>query len=336
MGIRFHTEQPETKQKVLEFIEEWNSPAGHIVVKTSGSTGQPKEITIPKEYMIASAKATGDFLGLKKGNTSLLCLSMDTIGARMMVVRSIVLELELIVIDISSTPLSQIKEKIDFAAMVPLQVQKSLNSDQNKLEGIKKLIIGGGPVSPSLTHELQHLSTQAYHTFGMTETISHIAMRKLNHPFEEEFNCLPNVQIESKDGALVITAPNIGVFNLHTNDEVEITSETSFRWLGRTDFVINSGGIKLHPEKIESKLSDLINAPYFVFGEKDQLFGEKLILLIESSTELNITKSDLQLALSKHAVPKEIRCIPQFDYTSSGKINRLTSQKLPHVSQQVL
>ncbi len=336
MGIRFLTEQPETKQIVLDFIEEWNSPTDHILVKTSGSTGQPKEILMLKQHMIASAKATGQFLGLEKGNTALLCLSMNTIGGRMMVVRSLILELELIVSDVSSTPLSYVDEEIDFVAMVPMQVQTSMNQEPSKVSTIKKLIIGGGPASPSLINELQNITTQVYHTFGMTETISHIAMRRLNHPLEDDFKCLPNVQVESNEGTLVITAPNIGVSNLQTNDEVEMTSSTSFRWLGRTDFVINSGGIKLHPEEIESKLSDLIKGAYFVCGEKDELLGEKLILFIESSEKMELSKNELRSVLSKHSVPKEIRYVHQFDYTHSGKINRLTSQELPNVAQQVL
>ncbi|MDG1332390.1 MAG: AMP-binding protein [Crocinitomicaceae bacterium] len=321
---------------MLEFIEEWNASSAHVLVKTSGSTGQPKKISILKEHMIASAKATGQFLGLEKGNTALLCLSMDTIGGRMMVVRSLVLDLNLIVSDVTSTPLTAIKEEIDFAAMVPMQVQKSLDEDSTKISEIKKLIIGGGPVSPTLIDDIQEIPTQVYHTFGMTETISHIAMRQLNHPLEDDFKCLPNVQIGSRNGSLLITAPDIGVTDLHTNDEVTLTSESSFRWLGRTDFVINSGGIKLHPEEIESKLSSLIAQPFFVFGEKDDLLGEKLILLIEHSEELNLNKSDFQSVLANRTIPKEIRYTSQFEYTKSGKINRLISQELPNVAQQVL
>lgn len=336
MGIRFQTEQPENKRKVLDFIEEWNSPTDHILVKTSGSTGKPKEITLLKQHMIASARATGEFLGLEQGNTALLTLSMDTIGGRMMVVRSLVLNLELIVSDVSSAPLSNIHEQIDFAAMVPMQVQKSLKAEPKKVEAIKSLIIGGGPVSASLIKKLQQIQTRVYHTFGMTETISHIAMRKLNHPLEEDFKCLPRVEIDSNDGTLVVSAPEIGVSKLQTNDEITLTSTSSFRWLGRKDFVINSGGVKLHPEEIESKLSSLIPYPYFVYGRKDELLGEKLILIIEHSEALAISKSDIQSILSKHAVPKEIRYVHHFNYTESGKINRLTSQELPNVTEQVL
>lgn len=336
MAIRFVTNHPETKQKVLDFIEEWNRASEYITVKTSGSTGQPKEIRLSKKHMIASAKATGEFLDLKKGDTALLCLSMDTIGGRMMVVRSLLLELELIVVDVTSTPLSNINETIDFVAMVPMQVQKSLIETPNQLRKINKLIVGGGPVSPQLIEELQYLPTNVFHTFGMTETISHIAMRKLNHPLESEFNCLPEISISENNGSLVISAPEIGVQHLETNDVIELISPTSFRWLGRKDFVINSGGVKLHPEEIESKLAAIISVPFFVYGEPDDLLGEKLILIIENSENLKFSKSDFQSHLPKHAVPKEIRYVSRFEYTESGKIKRLTSKALPNVAHEVL
>lgn len=336
MAIRFETQQAETKQKVLDFLEEWNDSSDEIIVKTSGSTGKPKKIHLLKKHMIASAKATCKFLDLQKGASALLCLSMDTIGGRMMVVRSLVFELNLIVSDVSSTPLAGIGEKIDFAAMAPLQVQKSLVDQANELSNIGKLIVGGGPVSPQLINQVQEIRTKVYHTFGMTETISHIALRSLNHPLEEEFKCLPNVSIDSKSGSLVINAPEIGVLNLETNDAIELNSPSSFRWLGRTDFVINSGGIKLHPEEIESKLAELINDSLFVYGEEDELLGEKLVLVIEDSDESQLSKQDFQTILPKHSIPKEIRFVDQFNYTESGKINRLTSKELPNVAHKVL
>ena len=336
MAIRFETQDAEIKQKVLDFLEEWNDSSDEIIVKTSGSTGKPKEIHLLKKHMIASTKATCKFLELKRGDTALLCLSMDTIGGRMMVVRSLVWELNLIVSDLSSTPLAQINDKIDFAAMVPMQVQKSLNENPNKISNIGKLIIGGGPASNQLIDQIQEIPSKVYHTFGMTETISHIALRSLNHPLEEAFECLPDITVESNSGSLVIIAPEIGVLNLETNDTIELISPTSFRWLGRTDFAINSGGIKLHPEEIESKLSELISTPFFVFGEKDELLGEKLILIMEGSDESPPSKRDFQAVLSKHSLPKEIRVVAQFNYTQSEKIHRLTSKELPNVAHEVL
>lgn len=336
MPIRFETEKLEIQQKVRDFLEEWNAPSLEIIVYTSGSTGKPKEIRLQKAHMIASAKATGKFLGVQKGDSALLCLSMDTIGGRMMVVRALVLELNLIVSDVSSNPLSLIDEELSFAAMVPLQLEKSLQESPEKLERIGKLIIGGGPVSNELIGKIQDARTEIYHTFGMTETISHIAMRKLNHPLENEFHCLPGIEISEIEQNLIIEAPQIGVHRLQTNDVIERISQTSFRWLGRSDFVINSGGIKLHPEQIESKLAQIIAFPFFVFGEKDAQLGEKLILLIEHESSLELTKTRFKEVLPPYSIPKEIRYVNQFTFTESGKINRLISQQLPHVAHEVL
>lgn len=336
MTIRFVTSHQEIKDKVNDFVEEWNNSSEEICVHTSGSTGYPKEIRIRKEYMIASAKATGKFLDLKAGDTALLCLSMDTIGGRMMVVRSLVLDLQLIVSDVTSTPLDSLHEPIDVAAMVPLQVEKTLSQNHADMEQVEKLIIGGGPVSNSLVQELQSISTRAFHTFGMTETISHIAMRSLNHPLQHAFLCLPEIRVTENDGSLVIHAPTIGVASLRTNDAVDILSETSFIWKGRTDFVINSGGVKLHPEKIEAQLASIITFPFFVFGEEDELLGERLLLAIENHEKLHLSKKDFETVLSKYETPKEIRYFEQFDYTASGKINRLTTKKRSYVAHEVL
>lgn len=336
MTIRFVTEDPEIRRKVDQFLAEWNSPSLEICVHTSGSTGTPKEIRLQKKHMMASAKATGEFLGLSAGNTALLCLSLDTIGGRMMVVRAIVLDLDLIVSDVTSTPLTHVNEQVDFAAMVPMQVEKSLQETTEKVNDIEKLIIGGGPVSTALINRLQTITTKAYHTFGMTETISHIAMRRLNHPLEQVFECLPGVHISESEGKLVINAPTIDVEDLETNDAVEMISNTSFIWLGRTDFVINSGGVKLHPEQVESQLSKLIQEPFFVFGEADDTLGERLILAIKRHEPLKLNKEHFQPLLSPYSIPKEIRYFEEFDYTSSGKINRLTSKKRTYVAHEIL
>lgn len=336
MPIQFETRENETNEKVLAFIDEWNAPTSEIVVHTSGSTGKPKKIVLRKQHMIASAKATGEFLGLKKGDRALLCLSMDTIGGRMMVVRALVLELKLIVVDVSSNPLANVDGNITFAAMVPMQVQNCLDANLSRFANIEQLIIGGAAVSEKLIDQLQELSTKVFHTFGMTETISHIAMRSLNHPREGQFSCLPGISVDEKNSSLVIDAPTIGVHNLQTNDAIELLSPTSFRWLGRTDFVINSGGVKLHPEEIELKLVNLIVRPFFVSGEPDTRLGEKLILWVESVQRLNLKKSDFASLLANYSIPKEIKYLNKFAYTSSGKIDRITSKSLPHVALEIL
>jgi O-succinylbenzoic acid--CoA ligase len=336
MPIQYLTNSAPVIEKVKAFVNEWYAEGTTIEVKTSGSTGIPKTIVHSKKHMIASARATGDYLNLSKGMKALLCLSPDTIGGKMMIVRSLILELELFVVDISSSPLDGIEETFNFAAMVPLQAQNSMLKNSESLNCIDQLIIGGAPVSNGLVSTLQHADCRCYHTFGMTETISHIAMRSLNQPQKEAFELLPNIAITVNDNEqMVITAPELGVEKLTTNDIIERTSPHQFIWKGRSDFVINSGGIKLHPETIESSLSELITPPFFVSGLQDSLLGEKLVLHIEGTGSYQ--KSDFTLLLGKFQSPKEVYYHANFHYTSSGKIDRsATLNNLPSVTRVLL
>lgn len=316
MKIEFVTVDPIRINDVRSFINEWNNDLDFIESTTSGSTGKPKIIRLLKQHMAASAKMTGEFLQLKANDSALLCMSTNTIAGKMMVVRAIVLDLDVIVTDVSSSPLNNINREIDFAAMVPMQVEGSLN----RLSQIKKLIIGGGTISNSLWNSISENKIQAYQTFGMTETISHIAMRKISeHP--TNYRVLPGIKITVVDDCLKIDAPDLGVEQLQTNDQIEIAEDGTFSWLGRTDFVINSGGIKIHPEVVEEKISALIHVPFFVFGLPDDMFGEKLILCVEG--KISIEKSDFEAYLEKKIIPKEMYCFEAFSKTESGKINRL-------------
>jgi len=330
MNIEFLTVDHQYISEVNSFINEWNNDLDFIEIKTSGSTGSPKTITIKKEHMIASARMTGNFLELKEGNTALLCLSPKTVAGKMMIVRSIVLELKLIVVDVNSKPLKNINNSIDFAAMVPLQVQNSLND----LSQIKKLIIGGGTISNQLWKSVSDLDLIAYQTFGMTETISHIAMREIA---SKQTNYIPLEGVKTKlvDDCLNISAPALGVENLQTNDIVQLENDGSFLWLGRKDFVINSGGVKLHPELIENKLEAIIQYPFFTFGIADEALGQKLILCVEG--KLNLEKKVFSGRLEKFEIPKEIYYFETFERTESEKINRLkTIEKLKDAERKVL
>jgi o-succinylbenzoate---CoA ligase len=337
MPIQFITNNQSIIDNVNSFVDEWHTGNTFIEVQTSGSTGSPKTIKLSKSYMKASAIATGTHLGLKSGDSSLLCLSTDTIGGRMMIVRSIVLGLKLFVADVSSTPLVNLENEIDFAAMVPLQVEGCLENKPSKLDFIKKLIIGGAPVNKLLIKSLTSFKGQAFHTFGMTETISHIAMRSLNKPLEESFSTLPGISVSTtQDKTLVIDAPEIGVHELNTNDIVELRSEHNFKWLGRSDFVINSGGIKIHPEEIESLLAELISQPFFIGSTNDEKLGRKLILHLEC-VNTDLTKDQLVACLGNIKSPKEIHLHQKFSYTASGKLDRNTTLKAQdRVTRKVL
>lgn len=330
MKVEFTTHDPIRINDVRSFIDEWNSGLDFVESKTSGSTGKPKTLRLLKKHMIASAQMTGDFLNLKENDSALLCMSIATIAGKMMIVRAIVLDLNLIVTDINSTPLKNTTRKIDFAAMVPMQVEGSLN----ELSLINKLIVGGGVISNHLWNAISESECLAYQTFGMTETISHIAMRRVSNELTN-YRILPGVEIAVEEGCLSINAPDLGVENLHTNDQVEIYEDGSFKWLGRKDFVINSGGIKIHPEVIEDKLEGLIQQPFFAIGLPDDTFGEKLILCIEG--DASILKSELETCLNKFYIPKYVYCFDEFSRTASGKINRLkTIERIADAKKQVL
>jgi len=318
------------KNDLLHFLIDWLSESETIIAQTSGSTGTPKKIELQKKYMEVSAKATLDFLGIKQGATALLCLPISYIAAKMMVVRSFVRKLDLYCIPPSLNPVSQWTPYIDFAALTPAQLGKMMETEAGLdfLKNIHKIILGGGPVPFALEEKAQNLEASIWHTYGMTETMSHIALRKVNGADRSEFFYpMPGVQLKkNSEDCLVITAPHLGVSDLETNDIVEIQNDGGFRVLGRKDHVVNSGGVKLFPEQIEHKLSSIITEPFYLSSQPDDNLGERLILFIESeepkSTEFQQLQDSIKERLSKFEVPKEIHFIQKFNRTESGKIIR--------------
>lgn len=305
------------EQAIGEFLLDWFDEKEYIEMRTSGTTGLPKLVRLQKQAMIQSALATGDFFGLKPGDKALLCLPVKFIAGKMMLVRSLILGLDLDITEPSTEPLSFNKTRYDFVAMVPLQVQNSIKA----LEKVKKLIVGGAKMDAELEEKLLSLKTEIYETYGMTETITHIAARKTG---EKVFTVLPNVKIAKDNrGCLIITIPAISKEPIITNDLVELISENQFTFLGRIDNVINSGGVKLIPEQIEAKLTGKINSRFFVTGIPDSLLGEKLILVIEG--EKQVLQEDFFDALDKYEKPKEIVFIPKFKENENGKLLRKSS-----------
>ncbi len=336
MRVNFFTENQNTIDEVNQFIDEWYSDTEYMTVRTSGSTGIPKEIQLSKKHMTTSAKMTRDHLGLKENDTALLCLSPKTIAGKMMIVRCIVIGMDLTVTDISGNPLKGINTGFDFTAMVPLQLENSINSELSTLQKIKSIIVGGGSVSNGLNDRITELSCEVHHTFGMTETISHIAMRNLSKR-ENEFSALPGVHFNLQNECLVIQAPELGVSDLKTTDIVELTSPTSFIWKGRQDFVINSGGIKIHPEEIEQTLSRTIISPFFIIGLEDSKLGNKVVLCIESKETNVFSKSTFTNLLEPYRIPKEVYFFETFCRTESNKINKLETIKvISDAKKQVL
>lgn len=321
-----------------EFLSDWFSNENTILVKTSGSTGIPKTIALQKEFMINSAIATATYFNLPQKTTALLCLPITYIAGKMMLIRAITLGWHLDIVEASSNPLEKISKSFDFSAMIPLQLENSLQH----LHLIKKLIVGGGAVSQQLQEKIQTIDCKVFATYGMTETITHIAIKKLNHTQISPtfFEVLPNVSIyKDHRDCLVIDAKNISEKVIFTNDIVQLVSKNKFEILGRFDNIINSGGIKLQPEIIEEKLSEIIKLRFFLAGIPDEKLGEKLVLLIESEGKIDkedVYKSTLfsQIKtlknISKYEIPKEIVILNNFNETTSGKIQRKSTLESHH------
>ncbi|RXM43652.1 AMP-binding protein [Flavobacterium sp. YO64] len=317
IGYSFIKEGDAYERSIGEFFLDWFDHKDYIEMTTSGTTGLPKLVRLEKQAMIQSALATGDFFGLKPGDKALLCLPTQFIAGKMMLVRSLILGLELDVVVPSTEPLAYNNKQYDFVAMVPLQVQNSIE----KLKKIKKLIIGGAKIDSSLEEKLLPLKTEIYETYGMTETITHIAAKRVG---ESVFSILPNVKIEKDDrGCLVIYVSSISDEPIVTNDLVDLVNENQFSFLGRFDNVINSGGVKLIPEQIEAKLTGKINSRFFVTGVPDTTLGEKLILVIEG--EKQDFAPDFFDVLGKFEKPKEIVFVPKFKENENGKLLRKPS-----------
>lgn len=300
------------EKKIGKFLLEWLNNESFVFVQTSGSTGKPKQILLDKSAMIASAKATGTFFNLQPTTSALLCLSADYIAGKMMLVRAMTLGLHLDVVEPNSAPLES--KKYNFVAMVPMQVANSLD----KLHLVSTLLIGGTKVSFQLAESILKTNCRAYESYGMTETISHIAIKSIG---EKEFTVLPNVLI-SKDNrnCLVIEASELTTDKIITNDIVEILNPTQFILKGRIDNVINSGGVKIFPEEIEDKLAKYITVRFFIASKPDEKLGEKVILVIEGkSFELDTI---IFSRLSKYQIPKEIIFVDEFVETETNKINR--------------
>jgi O-succinylbenzoic acid--CoA ligase len=304
--------------EIYQFLISWFSEENFIYVKTSGSTGNPKKIKLLKAQMINSAFATSKYFSLIENTSALLCLPTNYIAGKMMLVRSLTLGWHLDVVEASSNPLKDVFKEYDFSAMVPLQLENSLES----LNLVKTLIVGGGPVSRPLKNKLQCVSSKVFATYGMTETITHIAVKKLNNfnTTPSFYEIFPNVEIyKDLRNCLIIDAPEVSNEIVFTNDIVHLISDTQFEWLGRFDSIINSGGVKLYPEKIEVELSKIITSRFFVAGVSDVKLGEKLILIIEGESK-SIEIENLNL--SKFEIPKEVYFINTFIETETKKIQR--------------
>jgi len=315
VAYSFIKEGDDFEKPVGDFLLDWFDSKSYIEMQTSGSTGTPKIVKVGKQAMVNSALATADFFELKPSDTALLCLPVKYVAGKMMLIRAMVLGINLEFVAPSSHPMKNIENDYDFVAMVPMQAQNSLK----ELHKVKKLIVGGAKINKSLENDLKKLkTTQVFETYGMTETITHIAAKRIG---AEAFTVLPNVTISYDDRkCLVIDAPKINDAVIITNDLVVILNENQFVFLGRIDNIINSGGIKIMPEQVEQKLDGKIDRRFFIASKEDTKLGEKVVLVVEGEPfEINNTIFEV---LDKYERPKEIVFLSKFNETANGKVIR--------------
>ena len=330
IGYDFIKEGVPYEVAIGKFIMDWMDKEEFINVKTSGSTGDPKMIKLSKQAMVNSAIRTGDFFGVQIGDSALHCLPADFIAGKMMLVRAMILGLSLDLVQPTTQPMRDVYSSYDFAAMTPLQAHHSLG----RLHQIKTLIIGGAPIYPELYDKLVSIHDNCYETYGMTETITHIAASKISFP-KKPFRALDGIHLNvDGQGCLIVDAPDITDQLIQTNDLVEMHNKKTFTYLGRRDNVINSGGVKISPEVVEQKLANYIQFPFFLYGIPDKVLGQKLIMVVEGDNR-RVKEAEKQVAvinnLQKFEVPKAFYFISKI-LRNNGKYMRSKTVRTLEIS----
>lgn len=332
-------------KSAYDFAEAWLQGQKSFFITTSGSTGTPKEIILSRYQMIASARLTGEFLDLPKGTRALVCLNVNYIAGMMMLVRGLELDWQLTIVNPGSNPLLDVPmmADFDFVALVPMQLSAILQDERTRerVGELGKVLLGGAPVSEILLRKVQVLKTPVYQSYGMTETVSHVALRRLNGDVpQDDYQVLPGIEfgIDVRD-CLYLRGTVTNDELLQTNDLVEITSPTSFHWLGRVDSVINSGGVKISLDKMDRIVGKVLRemdiaTEYFCWQELDEKLGQKLVLFMEGSpsflnTELLLEK--ISDRVKRYETPKAVYFANQFVRTSTAKIDKIaTAHKYLH------
>ena len=324
--------QQEFLQDLEAFLQEWQNDEPTVWVHTSGSTGTPKPLQVEKERMMASARLTCSFLGLKEGDSALLCMPLQYIAGKMVVVRSLVAGLKLMPIAPSGHPLKDLKATPTFAAMIPMQVYNTLQVPEERaiLMEIKHLIIGGGAIDDALANELKDFPNHVWSTYGMTETLSHIAMRRLNGTDASDwYTPFEHVRIRlSEEETLIIHAPNVCPEELKTNDIAEINEEGKFRILGRKDNTINSGGVKIQIEQVENRLKKHLDTPFLISARRDTKFGEIVVLIYNKVGNEDDIRRICETELPAYWVPKAYMPVDELPMTGTGKPDRASARRI--------
>jgi len=356
-------------KKVFEFKKAWEFGQETFEIQTSGSTGQPKKILLRRKQMLASVKMTAKAFNLKEGDTAFCCLNIDYIAGMMMLVRAFEIGMDLLIVEPKSNPFEDIEKHLyilkanrgqNFFAFVPLQIQTLLDNTpiySDILNSAKAIIIGGAAVNEAILEKIQKIYRPVYVTYGMSETLTHIAIKRINGSEKEEFfNTLDGVDIKlTNESCLMIKSKTTDDQWITTNDVAEIINGSSFVLHGRIDNVINSGGVKIQLEKIEKVAESVLNklktdkkelkGRYFVFSLPDENLGERLIFVLEKETiavlsgREDITKIDIlkgfKEILPKFEVPKEVFFVEKIVETPTGKIDKIktiNAYVLPQIS----
>lgn len=328
-------------RQAYDFMMSWLTGKDDFILHTSGSTGTPKDILIKRDQLRSSAVMTGAALDLQQGSRALVCLNVSYIAGTMMLVRGMELGLDLSIVEPSSNPLLELDNiDFDFVAMVPLQLSTCLanGKTKTKVNRLGKILLGGAPVDLSLQKEIELLSIPVYHSYGMTETVSHIALKKLNHPkSENDYTVLPAVKFGVDDrGCIFLQGAVTNNEKIQTNDLVEITSKNTFNWIGRVDNVINSGGVKIVLDKVDQVIAAVFynlgyENKFFSWYENDEKLGQKLILIIQKAgAELSAEDvlEEIRKRISTYETPKHVYFVQDFIKTPTEKIDKRRTAQL--------
>lgn len=321
------------KDEIYHLVMELTLLSGNFIsANTSGTTGRPKAMRIPRRDLVNSARLTAEAFDLHEGDRVLLCLPCAFIAGKMMFVRAMALGLDLHVIDPRGSVienLGELKDRFRFTAMIPLQLHRAIQENRARVEEqFDTILLGGGPVSTALEEDLQGLRTMVFQGYGSTETVTHAALRRLNGPASSEtYHALGKVNFSSDErGCLVVNTPHLRTKQHITNDLVELIDDTHFRWLGRYDNVILSGGKKIYPEQLEAKTAGVIPFPHFFMAFPDDRLGEAVALVLETDRGaeeiLDEVLTTLFSVLSDHELPRRVTALRSFLRTGSGKVVR--------------
>lgn len=326
-GITYHHCSKQVIQEIESIITDWQSMKNEIQVHTSGSTGKPRLIKHARNQVIASAERTNSFFNLRETSSVLLCISPQTIGGKMVIIRALVGNYTVHCVQAQKNPFVQlpIDLHVDFASLVPYQLAEIVATEPTLLKRVGKILIGGANIPALLEETCAKIHANCFIGFGMTETISHIALRKLNNPY---YSVLEGVRVTQLNNETIINDSKISVENLVVSDSIESLNEQQFKWIGRSDFVINSGGIKIHPEQLESIVATYIATPFIISSIDDQQLGECCVLVSEAPVTTELFKNIQDAcsnAFGNYYQPKKV-IIATISYLNNGKIDRIKTR----------